>query len=216
MRSLFKHPRAQAGFTLVELLVVIGIIALLIAVLLPSLSRVRRQSERTRCLANLRSLGQAMFLYANDYRDRLPNGNATGDGDPDFGDQVLVALSRDYATPPGTFHCPSDIDPVPMAILNNYIGVANSARVSYDFYSLYFEPEESQKLARLRGRAPLAWDLGVSTEPGTMQNHGTTGGNVVFADGHATWLDVKQWDATNWPAPAQQFYGLAAATASSP
>jgi prepilin-type N-terminal cleavage/methylation domain-containing protein len=62
------------GFTLIELLVVIGIIAILVGILLPVLSRVREQSKRTACLANLRTIGQAMIMYANANRDRLPIG----------------------------------------------------------------------------------------------------------------------------------------------
>ncbi|HEY0007874.1 MAG TPA: prepilin-type N-terminal cleavage/methylation domain-containing protein [Tepidisphaeraceae bacterium] len=58
--------RSTKGFTLVELLVVIGIIALLISILLPSLNRARESANRIKCSANLRSIGQAMMLYAND------------------------------------------------------------------------------------------------------------------------------------------------------
>ena len=198
--------RTRAAFTLVELLVVIGIIALLMAILLPSLSRAREQSRRVKCLANLRSLGHAMYLYANDFRDRLPNGNLPGDANPANGDQVLVAMAKQYNLTPGIFYCPSDVDEPPHQITNNYIHFENSARVSYDFFSLYWIPEQGPKLTRLRGQAPLAWDLGVWVTANQMQNHGILGGNVVFADGHAEWQRSDLWNKGNWPAPASTFY----------
>jgi prepilin-type N-terminal cleavage/methylation domain-containing protein len=66
------------GFTLVELLVVIGIIALLIAILLPSLNKAREQSRRTACLSNLRQMGMLLQMYANDYKDQIPIGYSEG------------------------------------------------------------------------------------------------------------------------------------------
>ncbi len=60
------------GFTLVELLVVIGIIALLIAVLLPALSTARSAARRVACASNLRQLGTAFKLYGLEHRDYCP------------------------------------------------------------------------------------------------------------------------------------------------
>jgi prepilin-type N-terminal cleavage/methylation domain-containing protein len=72
------------GFTLVELLVVIGIIAALIAILLPTLARARESAHRSACLSNLRQLGQALLMYANQSRDHVPPGQMSDEYQWDY------------------------------------------------------------------------------------------------------------------------------------
>jgi prepilin-type N-terminal cleavage/methylation domain-containing protein/prepilin-type processing-associated H-X9-DG protein len=78
--------RKSSGFTLVELLVVIGIIALLISILLPSLNRARETANRVKCGSNLRQIGQAMILYANENAGAFPRGPYTA------GSNIVVSL----------------------------------------------------------------------------------------------------------------------------
>jgi prepilin-type N-terminal cleavage/methylation domain-containing protein len=62
----------KKGFTLIELLVVIAVIAMLLSILLPSLKMAKEYATRLRCANNLKSLGQTLHLYAQQYKDFLP------------------------------------------------------------------------------------------------------------------------------------------------
>src|SRR5687767_338821 len=65
----------RKGFTLVELLVVIGIIALLISMLLPALNKARQSANTVACASNMRQVGMMFRMYANENKDRLPPGH---------------------------------------------------------------------------------------------------------------------------------------------
>jgi len=67
-----RIARRQSAFTLVELLVVIGIIALLISILLPTLSSVRRQAATLQCSSNMKQIATAMMMYVQDNKGKLP------------------------------------------------------------------------------------------------------------------------------------------------
>jgi prepilin-type N-terminal cleavage/methylation domain-containing protein/prepilin-type processing-associated H-X9-DG protein len=67
-----RQSTSVGGFTLVELLVVIGIIAVLVAILLPALAKAREAGKDANCKSQLRNLGQALVMYANENRGKVP------------------------------------------------------------------------------------------------------------------------------------------------
>jgi prepilin-type N-terminal cleavage/methylation domain-containing protein/prepilin-type processing-associated H-X9-DG protein len=119
----------RKAFTLVELLVVIGIIALLISILLPSLNRAREQANWLKCMSNMRQCGQAFTMYCNNNKGRFPQagagwspGSTQSDHDWIFwedwpvGAQPKRALDASMIAPylgvpvnPEVLRCPSDI-----------------------------------------------------------------------------------------------------------
>lgn len=134
----FQRARQQAAFTLVELLVVIGIIALLVSILLPALNKARKAGEAVVCLANLNQLGKASMMYVNDYKVLVPSlGTMTGETwDTKLAPYLGIKLVKhptdpNMITPAGTYiktlECPSD-DRAPLSgtlgwKLRSYVGV---------------------------------------------------------------------------------------------
>jgi len=96
--------RRWRAFTLIELLVVIAIIALLMGILMPALSRVRKQARTVACRAMLRQWGPIWYMYCNDNNGYFSNGNITGI-DWRRGEWVIVLRSQ-YETRSEILRCP--------------------------------------------------------------------------------------------------------------
>lgn len=123
---VLSRPRpdaARRGFTIIELLTVIAIVAILTAILMPSFARVREAADRLQCANNLRQVGCALVMYADDFNDALPPMNCiTGDSEErNFGDAmalttaegnkpdglgVLLPSASAYLTDPRLLYCP--------------------------------------------------------------------------------------------------------------
>lgn len=119
---MFPRRRRHHAFTLVELLVVIGIIAMLVGILLPTLGRAREAARAANCLSNLRQINTAFMLFAHDNKGYLPQVGSAGNSEKfDIDGTSQTVLVRWFG---GLYGKPQKFHPQ-AAMLARYWGTAS-------------------------------------------------------------------------------------------
>lgn len=165
-----RHDRGTRGVTLVELLVVIGIIALLLSILLPALSRARERSKQIKCASNLRQVAMGLQFYSADHNGFAPRDHTLERNDRkpcwliligpylnDLGEQWLEAqsdgtLAIELMRTTGVYQCPSHplVGEVPSCFVINAFKF--ESRPDWD-------PDGPINLSKIQNPANVAWVL---------------------------------------------------------
>ena len=216
-------PSNNNGFTLIELLVVVAIIALLMGILLPSLSRARRQAKKISCISNMRQMGVALQAYLMENENRLPPSSCYL-SDPNrywlkiltvyTGEKLLLRCASDKAKDFIDWDLPLDeqpedsrwssfalnglLDPRCSYNRGRYNNVINIRRPAYCIY-VSESPSSWTKYDHIHPETWGSLDQAKGQIPWNRHN-GTS--NYLFVDGHAENLKIEQ----TWSWPGQCFW----------
>jgi prepilin-type N-terminal cleavage/methylation domain-containing protein/prepilin-type processing-associated H-X9-DG protein len=103
-----RNKRYRSGFTLIELLVVIAIIAILAAILFPVFARARENARRASCQSNLKQIALGIFMYNQDYDEKLPIAALSNGGVTDAHPYGWANALQPYLKSTQIFQCPSE------------------------------------------------------------------------------------------------------------
>jgi len=199
MRNLSR----KKAFTLIEILVVIGIIALLAAILFPILSRAREKARTTSCANNEHQIALALLQYTQDHNRRFPPVHSA---DPD-GWTVAIKISDG-----SIFQCPSEGTPPKDGFSDYWLNSElmwsvdhstpslSDVRVRYPANTILLGDGDAggtdYNLGAASDSSTDPTIAGWSCAPGYATRH-SGGANYAFADGHVKWLNPSSVDTTN-------------------
>jgi len=184
------------GFTLLELLVVVTVIAVLAGLLLPAMARAREEARKAVCKSNVKSLGLANSMYANDYREVYATRglNLTPGTDDLRGLGSLSLLYDQYITARKIFKCPStQDDPLNPALGLNIDRIQGLITTKPGGCSYAYDSQKAglwrlKHLAEIASVVPFAADKpDPRNQLRNSPNHRNSGQNVLFYDGHVEW-----------------------------
>ena len=187
MITLRCPTTTRNGFTLIELLVVVAIIGILMAILLPVLSRTRDSARGAACASNLKQIIMGLVMYANENSDEFPSDTTYIGVSPAM--KALNLIYPQYVNNKGVFNCPSDINSGA-----NTASIAENtaftlAQCSYGYDRAHNRVLGETGVAILADRPPVD---PFSNQTDNSQNHGGRGQQVAYIDGHVEFITVPQ------------------------
>jgi prepilin-type N-terminal cleavage/methylation domain-containing protein/prepilin-type processing-associated H-X9-DG protein len=201
MAALSSLPRRR-GFTLIELLVVIAIIAILAAILFPVFARAREKARQTSCLSNLKQLGLALMMYAQDYDETYPAVAAVVFNGSSWETQVFSPWRpalEPYVKNTQVFYCPSKANRSGYTDNDNTDYCLNGYFACATTMGYFPSPAQAICLAERSDSAVDGGDLDFCKYityspweeecflPHLCTDRHNGGSNYAFADGHAKW-----------------------------
>jgi len=196
LKALVRHNRrsTRSGFTLVELMIVIAIIAMLAAILFPAFSEAREASRRTSCSSNLKQIGIAFNMYCQDNDGLVPNRTTNS--------STLVTTMANYTKNSRLFVCPSQTLSCSSTGVYGPVDINGTNFESYGYNAniaaatglsiLQIDTARTELMSEIPGAVDRGYPFnGIGDPRFNPDPRHFSGLNLVFIDGHVKWFNAS-------------------------